>query len=143
MIYIAGDHYAVELAAKVKAHLHKRGIAYKDLGAQNAAKKVTLQQIIPAVTEKVLADAGSSGILICGTGVGVEVGANKFTGIRASLCRDGKQAEFARVYDNANVLALGSWLTDEPGEILDAWLAHHFDGDAGRTQMLKDFDSWR
>jgi ribose 5-phosphate isomerase B len=143
MIYVAGDHYAVELVSRIKDYLETHSVEFEDLGTQDKNQKISLQEIIPAVTNKVLQDKDSSGILVCGTGVGVEVGANKFKGIRASLCRDAKQAEYARVYDNANVLCLASWLTDNPDETLESWLKFKFDGDEKRTQMLKDFEEWR
>ena len=108
----------------------------------DAEMKISLREIIPAVCNPVRQGKAESGILICGTGAGVEIGANRFKGIRASLCTTAKQAENARIYDNANVLCLSSWLTDDPSEILDAWFSNKFDGDEGRSQMLKDFDAW-
>lgn len=139
-IAIAGDHYTVDLINKLASFLEKRKIEFTNLGTTNADVKISLQEIIPAVAGEVKSSQADFGILACGTGVGVEIGANRFNGIRASLCRDAKQAENARIYDNANVLCLGSWYNDDFEAILNAWLDNNFDGDEKRTQMLKDFD---
>lgn len=137
---IAGDHYAVGLIEKLVALLEAKGFEIENLGTKSADVKISLQEIIPAVTHKVQSGEADFGILACGTGVGVEIGANRFKGIRASLCRDVEQAKNARVYDNANVLCLGSWYKDDFEQILKAWLDNEFDGNEMRTQMLKDFD---
>jgi len=143
MIYVAGDHLATDTLKQVLAYCQKNDIVIKNIGAKDASVVTPLQQIIPAVADNVKQDQGSSGILICGTGTGVEIGANRFHGIRAALCRDAQQAEYARVYDNANVLCLGAWFKNDLTAILDAWLAHSFDGDKNRSQMIKDFDTWQ
>ena len=139
-ITIAGDHYTTELIAKLKLLLEQKGFTIEDKGSKSKEDIKTLQEIIPAVTKSVNGGEAEFGILVCGTGVGVEIGANRLKGIRASLCRDAEQAKNARVYDNANVLCLGSWYNDSFEEILDSWTLNKFDGDEKRTQMLKDFD---
>ncbi len=143
MLYIAGDHYAVELMKKVERYFNSLGIDYLNLGSSSADEQMALQEIIPGVVENVRRQPGSTGILSCGTGAGVEIGANRFRGIRACLCSQPEQARNARVYDNANVLCLGSWIIENPEPILEAWLGSEFDGDELRAKMLKDFDSWQ
>jgi ribose 5-phosphate isomerase B len=138
---VAGDHYTVELMAEIARILREHGIGVDDFGSKNTDQKMALQDIIPAVARKVQNGEANFGILACGTGVGVEIGANRFKGIRASLCRDAEQAKNARVYDDANVLCLGSWYNDDFEAVLEAWLNNNFDGDEKRTQMLKDFDN--
>lgn len=142
-IALAGDHYTITLMSTIEKQLHVLGIQYVNLGTRSASEKIRLQQIIPAVTEQVLSSAVDFGILACGTGVGVEIGANRFKGIRASLCRDAEQAKNARVYDNANILCLGAWYDDPLEAILVSWLQNKFDGSNARLQMLQDFDSFR
>lgn len=142
MVYVAGDHYAVELVAKIEKFLEERKIEFKNIGTKNSDQKLPLEQMIPLLTRSVLENETNSGILVCGTGAGVEIGANRYAGIRASLCVLPKQAEYARVYDNANVLCLSSWLTEDPGPILEAWLANSFDGNEDRKKMIQEFDSW-
>jgi len=139
-IVIAGDHYAVELMNEVEKYLADAGLEFENLGTMDEKNEITLQEIIPAVSRKVQSGDANFGILACGTGVGVEIGANRFNGVRASLCRDAEQAKNARVYDDANVLCLGSWYKDDFKGILDAWIGNEFDNDEDRTQMLKDFD---
>ncbi len=138
--FIAGDHYAAGLMSKLSQQLTDQNIETENVGSKNENDKFDLQTIIPAVTKQVLDGKADFGILACGTGVGVEIGANRYKGIRASLCRDAEQAKNARVYDNANVLCLGSWYEDEFIAILNAWLDNKFDGNQNRTQMLKAFD---
>lgn len=140
-IAIAGDHYTVDLVEKLAALLQGRNIQVHNLGAKSADIKISLQEIIPAVANEVHSGEADLGILVCGTGVGVEIGANRFKGIRASLCRDVEQAKNARIYDNANVLCFGSWYKgDAFEEMLLAWLDSEFDGNEKRAQMLSDFD---
>ncbi len=141
-VAIAGDHYTVELVQKVQADLVSRGIEVENLGTDDTNKAVTLQEIIPKVAKKIQANEVDCGILACGSGVGVEIGANRFKGVRGSLCRDASQAKNARVYDNANLLCLGSWYADDFEAILKAWLENEFDGDEHRAQMLQDFDNF-
>lgn len=143
MIYIAGDHLTIELMQQLEGYLTSKGLEYKNLGAKSAEEITQLQKIIPAVTQYVRIDDTSSGVLACGTGTGVEIGANRFRGIRASLCRDAEQAKNARIYDNANVLCLGSWYQNDVAAIMDAWLSNKFGGDESLSQMLRDFDEWR
>ena len=139
-IAIAGDHYTLELVQLLTDYLTSRDIAVENYGTDSKDKKIPLQEIIPAVTKRVQNSEADFGILACGTGVGVEIGANRFKGIRASLCRDAEQAKNARTYDDANVLCLGSWYKDEFILILEAWLNNTFDGNENRANMLKDFD---
>jgi ribose 5-phosphate isomerase B len=141
-VVLAGDHYTVEVINQLQSILEKRDIKCINLGTKDPEQKVSLQEIIPSVVQLVKDGEAEFGILTCGTGVGVEIGANRFKGIRASLCRDAAQAKNARVYDDANVLCLGSWYNDDFPAILNAWLDSHFDGDEKRTKMIKDFDSF-
>ncbi|MBW3569441.1 RpiB/LacA/LacB family sugar-phosphate isomerase [Candidatus Parcubacteria bacterium] len=139
-IIIAGDHYAVDLMESIQSVLTAKGIKFENLGTKSKDIKITLQEIIPAVVKCVQNGSADFGILACGTGVGVEIGANRFKAIRASLCRDAEQAKNARVYDNANILCLGSWYEDSFEEIVDSFLKYEFDGNERRTSMLRDFD---
>ena len=141
-ITIAGDHYTVDLLKAIEQQLSDLGHVIINVGSQNQDDKKTLQEIIPAVASAVTDRDADFGVLACGTGVGVEIGANRFKGVRASLCRDPQQAKNARIYDNANILCLGSWYKDDFVSIIEAWIENKFGGDAGRTQMLADFDNF-
>jgi ribose 5-phosphate isomerase B len=142
MINIAGDHHTVDLLTKIENYLTLNSIEFKNVGTMDSNVKISLQEIIHAVTIPIQRNENDSGILVCGTGAGVEIGANRFKGIRATLCTLPKQAEFAKVYDNANVLCLSSWITEDPVEILESWFNNLYDGNEKRTQMIKDFDTW-
>lgn len=137
---VAGDHYAVELAQKVTEILKQQGLDAENIGSLSADQKLSLQEMIPRVTAEVSDDV--MGVLICGTGVGVEVGANRFKGVRASLCTSTKTAEDARKYDKANLLCLSAWQTEDPTNVIKAWLNTEYDGDQGRLKMFEEFDNW-
>ena len=91
--YIAADHAGIALKDEVKKWLEAQHIAFEDLGAFD--------------TQRVLADS-AFGILICGSGIGMSIAANRFAGIRAALCHDAYTAEVARLHHDANVLCLGA-----------------------------------
>lgn len=141
-VYVGGDHRSVETTERVIAHLERKGFEVIDFSTHDSEEKLALEKLIPKVVQNVRTNANNTGILICGTGVGVEIGANRFVGIRASLCRDKKQSEFARTYDDANILCLGSWYNDGIEEILDSWFSNVFDGNKRRVEMLQEFDNW-
>jgi ribose 5-phosphate isomerase B len=102
-VVIAGDHHTVALLKKIEAYLIGKNVDFVNVGSMDEQKKVALQKIIPAVVHPIQSHKAHAGILACGTGAGVEIGANKFSDIRASLCVLPKQAANARLYDDANV----------------------------------------
>lgn len=145
MIYIAGDRFAEPALIAIRTYLADKDKQYVEFGyraGQNPA--ASLQEFIPQVTEAIRKADGDTGILVCGTGAGVEIGANRFSGIRASLCSSTKNAEWARVYDAANVLCIASWMLNDIdlSAILDAWYGSEYDGDISRRKMLHAFDDW-
>jgi ribose 5-phosphate isomerase B len=91
-----------------------------------------------------LENKGNQAIISCGTGVGVEVGINKFSGIRACLAQDERVAEYARVYDDCNVLCLVGWEVNDTviDKIMNAWLGAKYDGDEERLKMFETFNTW-
>lgn len=141
-VTIAGDHFTVDAVNELLTIFASNGIEAENVGTTSKDEEVSLPEIIPRVARKVQSGEVDFGVLACGTGVGVEIGANRFKGVRASLCRDAAQAKNARVYDNANVLCVGSWYNDELTEIVEAWLDNQFDGDPDRLKMIKDFDTF-
>jgi ribose 5-phosphate isomerase B len=143
MISIAGDHKTVELIKQVEQYLQAHKLEYENLGAVDETF-TPLQAIIPHIAKRVRSGESTLGILACGTGVGVEIGANRFRGVRASLCIKPEQAGNARTYDDANILCLSAWETEQDlSAILDAWFSAAFDGSTQRAQMLSDFDAWQ
>ena len=145
MIYLAGDNHGFQAIQFVKQYLAKHAIPFQDLGVQQPSEDMPLEVLIPPVVKNVIKNQENKAILSCGTGVGVEVGANKFSGIRASLATNPKVAEYSIVYDNCNVLCLVGWgcTQDSVYEILDAWLNVTYDGDEKRLKMMATFDTWR
>lgn len=107
MIALGCDHGGYPLMQEVKKHLEERGIAYKDFGCfSNEA--VDYPVYAKKAAEAVVSGECEKGILICGTGVGISIAANKVKGIRAALCHDCFSAEATRLHNDANMLAMGA-----------------------------------
>ncbi|MFC1595903.1 ribose 5-phosphate isomerase B [Candidatus Margulisiibacteriota bacterium] len=138
-IVVASDHGGFELKKAIIAHLNKIGYEANDLGAINAQDSVDYPDFAIRVAEYVNNDEDNKGILICGTGIGMSIAANKIKGIRAALCHDEYTAEMAKRHNNANVLVLGGRvLTEEKGTaIVDKWLGSKFDGDRHMRRLEK------
>lgn len=143
MIYLAGDNHGYQAMEFVMEYLGENEIEYVNLGVRDVSEKMKLGDMIPLVVEEVLKDRNNFGILSCGTGIGVEIGANKFSGIRACLAVNAKIAEWSKVYDKCNVLCLIGWDTTKEKVylILDAWFQAEYDGDEGRLKMFEAFDA--
>jgi len=144
MIYIAGDKHGFAAIKAVEDYLKSRGVDYLNLGVKTKDEDLPLEAMIPRVIKKVLENDDNLGILSCGTGVGVEVGANKFSGIRACLATDEKIAKWSRIYDNCNILCLVGWDCKKENifKILDSWFSAEYDGDKKRLKMFKKFNNW-
>ncbi|MBQ6602286.1 MAG: ribose 5-phosphate isomerase B [Eubacterium sp.] len=106
MLALGCDHGGYGLMQEVKAHLDKRGIEYRDFGTYSAESTdypIYAKKVCTAITE----GECEFGILICGTGIGMSMTANKFKGIRAAVCSDCFSAQATRSHNNANVLCMG------------------------------------
>lgn len=146
MLYIAADKYGFQTIRAVEKYLVSRDVQFENVGVKSEAQDITLEVMIPAVVNRTREDQKNRGILVCGTGVGVAIGANKFVGIRACLATDAKVAEWGVVYDNCNILCLSGWEFDlqKLNTILHAFFDAHFDDqDSERAKMIKTFDEWR
>ena len=108
MIYLGSDHRGFALKEKLKNLLTEWGYDYEDLGPFEYDKNDDYPIFAEAVARKVAADAGSRGILICGSGVGIDVAANKIDGVRAGTIADPKQAEASVHDEDLNVLSLSA-----------------------------------
>jgi ribose 5-phosphate isomerase B len=104
--YIATDHAGYALKAYVKEYVTSKGHEIVDLGP-DSADRVDYPDYAKKCAEAVVADRGSFGILICGTGIGISISANKVAGIRAALCHDAYTATMTRAHNDANILAFG------------------------------------
>lgn len=136
-VAIGCDHAAFELKEKLKAYLDRRGLPVEDVGAYSA-ESVDYPDYGRKVAEMVAGGEFSRGILLCGTGLGMSMVANRFPGVRAALCHDLFSAVMCRKHNDANILVLGGRVTGETlaEEIVKAWLETPFEG--GRHQQRLD-----
>ena len=136
-IVVASDHGGYALKLKVAAHLKERGIEVEDLGT-HSEESVDYPVYAKKVAKSILSGECEKGILICGTGIGMSMAANKHKGIRAALCTDLVMAEYTRRHNNANVLCMGARIIAyEMAEMIaDKFLETEFEG--GRHQRRID-----
>ncbi|MBN2126885.1 MAG: ribose 5-phosphate isomerase B [Candidatus Diapherotrites archaeon] len=106
-VFIASDHGGFELKEFLQKKLVKKGFTLIDLGT-HSNESVDYPDYAKKIAGKILKEKNSIGILICGTGIGMSISANRFKGIRAALCWNSKTAKLARNHNNANVLCLGA-----------------------------------
>ena len=144
MIYLGADKHGYKTIAIVKEYLRQNKKQFVDLGVQHITDETRVEDVIYKVAQVVRKNNENIGILSCGTGVGVDVGANKFSGIRACLATNKTVAKYAIEKDKCNVLCLVGW---HPKRkiilgILDAWFHSHYDGSIGRLKMFEIFNSW-
>lgn len=134
IIAIACDHAGFGLKLEVVKVLRELKAPFDDLGCANGEESVHYPLFGKKVVDAVLARPGSLGILICGTGLGMSIVANRFAGIRAALCQDLFTAMMSRRHNNANLLVMGGRVIgpDLGKEIVRVWLNTPFDG--GRHQ---------
>jgi ribose 5-phosphate isomerase B len=127
-IVLAADHNGVALKALIKAHLEKKGYVCTDLGPGADQIKVDYPDYALQVANAIADGSADKGILMCGTGIGMSIMANRNPAVRAALVHNIESATKCREHNNANVLCLGAWInTNETNlAILDAWLAQPF-----------------
>lgn len=144
MIYIAGDKHGFSVIDNVIEYLTDNRLNFENLGVKDGKSDEKLEIFLPKIATKVLLNPENIGIVSCGTGVGVEVGINKFKGIRACLANEPKIAKWGKIYDKCNVLCIPGWENNKANiySILDEWFSNVYDGDIKRLKMFKTFDSW-
>ena len=128
-MYIATDHAAFCIKDDVKKILSDLGYEVVDLGPTND-ERVDYPDFAHKLCEEVLKDSGSHGVLICGTGIGMSLSANKHVGIRAALCHDAYTASMARMHNDANILCFGQRVVGlgTIESICEAWEKTSFEG---------------
>lgn len=138
MIAIGSDHGGYELKEHIKKHLEAIGEEYKDYGAYSE-ESVDYPDCAAPVCKAVQDGTADKGILICGTGIGISMAANKHKGIRAALCSDVYSAKMTKVHNNANVICLGGRVTGRELAfmIVDAWLNAEFEGGRHEQRIAK------
>ncbi len=128
-IAIGCDHAAFNEKEKLKKYLIKNGYELVDVGT-NSSDSVDYPSFGHEVGKLVVNNKVNKGIVICGSGIGISIAANKIKGVRAALCTSSEHAKMSRKHNDANVLALGARMTDFSLilEIVQAWLHTDFEG---------------
>ena len=141
---IGCDHGGIELKLEIVKHLEERGIEVVDFGIKEY-KSVNYPEIALPLANAVAAGECDRGILVCGTGIGMSIAANKVKGIRAAVCSDHFSAKFTRLHNDANILCLGGRVIG-PGvanEMVDLFIDTEYEGGrhATRVQMIADIEN--
>ena len=134
---IGNDHVAITLKNQIKAHLEAKGVEVLDVGT-NSTERFDYPVSGYRVAKMVAEGHVDGGILVCGTGVGISLAANKVKGIRACVCSEACSAKLSKQHNNTNILAMGSYIIGEETAkmIVDAWLEASYEG--GRHQRRLD-----
>lgn len=140
-IAIGSDHGGLRLKRDVINHLEKKGIEVKDYGTYTE-ESCDYPDYARAVGKAVVAKEYDFGILICGTGIGISIAANKIPGVRAALCCDTFSAHATREHNNSNILAMGERVlgTGIALDIVDAFLGAKFEGGRHENRVNKITD---
>jgi ribose 5-phosphate isomerase B len=136
--YIATDHAGYALKAFVKDTIENLGHQIIDLGP-HSADRVDYPDYAKKCASAVLEDEGSFGILICGTGIGISISANKIAGIRAALCHDSYTAKLTRQHNDANILCFGERVVGKGvvEDMLEAFASTDFEGGRHAQRVAK------
>ena len=142
-IALGCDEAAFHLKESVRAHLEKRGFAVRDYGVHDTKPSLYPDKALE-VAEAVAAGRHERAILMCGTGIGMCITANKVPGVRAAVCHDQYSAERARKSNDAQVMALGSRVVGEElaKSLVDTWLASDFQGggSTAKVERMKEIE---
>lgn len=138
MIAIGSDHAGYELKCEIIKYLNSQGIEYKDMGC--SGERTDYPIIAEAVCREITNKKAEKGILVCGTGIGMSMAANKINGIRAAVCSEEYTAKYTRLHNDANVLCIGGRVigTGTAEEIVDIFLNTEFEGGRhlNRVEMI-------
>ena len=137
MIAIGCDHAGYEMKKELISVLGAKGYEFKDSGCDG--EKCDYPDIAEKVCGRITSGEADRGILMCGTGIGISMAANKIKGIRAALCGDVFSARMSREHNDANVLAMGGRVTGigPAGEIVRAWLTTPFSNGERHIRRIK------
>ena len=146
VIALGSDHGGFELKQAMMAHLRETGVEFKDFGVFNS-DSTDYPDIAVQVAEAVARGEYEKGVLLCGTGVGVSIAANKVTGIRAANCSDVFCAQMSREHNDANILTMGERVIgpELAAQILDVWLSSEFTGGrhSRRVDKISSYEQGR
>lgn len=137
-VFIGADHRGFDFKAKIVNILNDLGYEVIDMGTDNSEESCDYPKFAYKVATSVVETTDSRGILVCMSGIGQSIAANKVKGAYAALCYNVESAKFSRLHNNANILVLGakSVKQDELSSILDTWLSTEFEG--GRHERRFD-----
>ena len=141
MIALGCDHGGYALMQEVKKHIEERGLEYKDYGCYSE-ESVDYPVYAKKAANAVASGECERGILICGTGIGISIAANKVKGIRAALCHDCFSAQATREHNDANVLTMGERVVG-PGlalKIVDTFLTTEFSNDERHINRIRQIE---
>ncbi len=135
---IASDHAGVKLKSKIIKDLEQKGLKILNLGT-NSEERVDYPDFTHKMVEEIIEKTVTQGILICGTGIGMSIAANRSSDIRAALCTNEFMAEHARSHNNANILVLGSKLVDDniSLKMVEKFLDTKFEGGRHSRRLAK------
>ena len=136
MIVIGSDHGGYRLKEEIKKYLDEKDIKYVDYGCMNE-ERVDYPNIAKEVAKAIQSKKADKGILICRSGIGMSIVANKFRGIRCANCHDEYTAKYSKLHNNSNILAIGAddVTVNEAICILRMWLATEFEGGRHKERL--------
>ena len=144
MIAIGSDHGGYKLKEEIKKYLEEREIEYIDCGTFNE-ERAEYPEIAQAVATEVQDGQAEKGIIICRSGIGMCIVANKFKGIRCAKCNDEEEAKFSRMHNDSNILALGAdyMETNKAIRMVRTWIATEFEGGRheNRVKMIEEIEN--
>lgn len=137
-VFLAADHAGFALKQVLCDHLRQKGLEVEDLGTHSSAS-VDYPDLAHLLARRLQQDSSAFGILVCATGIGMSITANRHRGVRAALCHDAYTAEMARRHNDANVLCLGGRVTGDAvaKQMVDIFLATPFDGGRHARRVAK------
>lgn len=135
-IIIGSDHAGFSLKEKVKEFIENKGFSVEDAGCYDESS-VHYPKIAQDLSGRVSRGEFEKGILICGTGIGMSITANRFDNVRATLCHDHFTAKMSRMHNNSNVLCMGARVIgqDVAMEMVETWLDTEFEGGRHQTRL--------
>lgn len=141
LVFIGSDHAGVKVKEQLHSHLKDKGYDSTDLGTFTE-DPCDYPDIAREVSEKVREHEGSLGILICGTGIGMSMAANKMRGIRAALVTDENMAELSRKHNNANIVCVGARISTQEmiTKMIDKFLTTTFDAEERHARRVQKID---
>lgn len=142
MIAIASDHGGYDLKERIKQYLEKKGLEYRDFGCYNK-ESCDYPDFVKPAAKAVAEGVCDRGIIICTTGIGISICANRIPGIRCALCGDPVSAELTRLHNDANMLSLGAGVTGEflALDIVERFLNTPFSGDERHKRRIAKIEN--